>query len=77
MISAKNRYGSSAARIHRALGRARRPVTPTIDIHSHILVARLQCTPARISISPACLSRALPTLPDARSMICRSVTGGR
>jgi aminocarboxymuconate-semialdehyde decarboxylase len=38
MTEAKNRYGRTAARVHKALGRARRPSTPTIDIHSHILV---------------------------------------
>jgi aminocarboxymuconate-semialdehyde decarboxylase len=34
----KNRYGRTAARQHTALGRARRPSTPTIDIHCHIAV---------------------------------------
>jgi aminocarboxymuconate-semialdehyde decarboxylase len=38
MIDRKNRYGRTAARIHDADGRARRPSTPTIDIHSHIIV---------------------------------------
>ncbi len=38
MIASKNRYGNSAARVHRALGVACRPATPTIDVHSHILV---------------------------------------
>jgi aminocarboxymuconate-semialdehyde decarboxylase len=38
MTAAKNRYGRTAARIHKTLGRARRPSTITIDIHSHILV---------------------------------------
>ena len=35
----KNRYGRTAARQHRTLGRARRPATTTIDIHCHIVVA--------------------------------------
>jgi aminocarboxymuconate-semialdehyde decarboxylase len=34
----KNRYGLTAARRHRALGRARRPTTTTIDIHAHIVI---------------------------------------
>jgi aminocarboxymuconate-semialdehyde decarboxylase len=34
----KNRYGRTAARQHRTLGRARRPSTTTIDIHCHIVV---------------------------------------
>jgi aminocarboxymuconate-semialdehyde decarboxylase len=38
MIDRRNRYGRTAARIHDADGRARRPSTPTIDIHAHILV---------------------------------------
>jgi aminocarboxymuconate-semialdehyde decarboxylase len=38
MIDRKNRYGWTAARIHDADGRARRPSTPTIDIHAHIIV---------------------------------------
>ena len=31
-------YGLTAARRHRALGRARRPTTTTIDIHAHIVI---------------------------------------
>lgn len=38
MIDRKNRYGLTAARIHDADGRARRPSSPTIDIHAHIIV---------------------------------------
>src|SRR5215468_1203792 len=38
MIDRRNRYGRTAARIHDAEGRARRPSTPTIDIHAHILI---------------------------------------
>src|SRR5438445_4329679 len=38
MIDSKNRYGRTAARIHDADGRARRPSSPTIDIHAHIVV---------------------------------------
>jgi aminocarboxymuconate-semialdehyde decarboxylase len=38
MIDSKNRYGLTAARAHRANGRARRPTTPTIDSHCHIVV---------------------------------------
>ena len=38
MIDRKNRYGLTAARIHDADGRARRPSSPTIDIHAHIVV---------------------------------------
>jgi aminocarboxymuconate-semialdehyde decarboxylase len=38
MIDAKNRYGRTAARIHTADSRARRPSTTTIDIHAHIFV---------------------------------------
>ncbi|WP_088342707.1 MULTISPECIES: amidohydrolase family protein [Rhodomicrobium] len=38
MITGKNRYGLTAARIHDADGRARRPSTPTVDIHAHIFV---------------------------------------
>lgn len=38
MIDSKNRYGLTAARIHDADGRARRPSSPTIDIHAHIVV---------------------------------------
>ena len=38
MIDRKNRYGRTAARIHDADGRARRPSSPTIDIHAHIVV---------------------------------------
>jgi aminocarboxymuconate-semialdehyde decarboxylase len=38
MIDRKNRYGRTAARIHTADGRARRPHTTTIDIHAHIFV---------------------------------------
>jgi aminocarboxymuconate-semialdehyde decarboxylase len=34
----QNRYGRTAARQHKALGRARRPSTTTIDIHAHIVV---------------------------------------
>src|ERR1700716_1005577 len=38
MIDRKNRYGRTAARIHDADGRARRPSSTTIDIHAHIVV---------------------------------------
>src|SRR6202051_4128205 len=38
MTDAKNRYGRTAARVHDADGLARRPSTPTIDIHAHIVV---------------------------------------
>jgi aminocarboxymuconate-semialdehyde decarboxylase len=38
MIDHKNRYGRTAARIHDADGLARRPSSPTIDIHAHIVV---------------------------------------
>ena len=38
MIDSKNRYGRTAARIHDADGLARRPSSPTIDIHAHIVV---------------------------------------
>src|ERR1700748_3681285 len=38
MIDSKNRYGRTAARIHDADGLARRPSSPTIDIHAHIIV---------------------------------------
>src|SRR3954469_1969988 len=38
MIDRKNRYGLTAARIHDADGRARRPSSTTIDIHAHIVV---------------------------------------
>jgi aminocarboxymuconate-semialdehyde decarboxylase len=38
MIDRKNRDGFSAARIHDAEGLARRPSSPTIDIHVHIVV---------------------------------------
>src|SRR3984893_3431781 len=38
MIDSKNRYGLTAARIHDADGRARRPSSPTVDIHAHIVV---------------------------------------
>ena len=38
MIDRKNRYGRTAARIHDADGLARRPSSPTIDIHAHIVV---------------------------------------
>ena len=38
MIDSKNRYGRTAARINDADGLARRPSSPTIDIHAHIVV---------------------------------------
>src|SRR6201996_2761138 len=38
MIESRNRYGRTAARIHGADGFARRPSSPTIDIHAHIIV---------------------------------------
>jgi aminocarboxymuconate-semialdehyde decarboxylase len=38
VIDRKNRYGLTAARIHDADGRARRPSSTTVDIHSHIFV---------------------------------------
>jgi len=38
MIESKNRYGRTAARINDADGLARRPSSPTIDIHAHIVV---------------------------------------
>ena len=38
MIDRKNRYGFTAARLHDADGRARRPSSTTVDIHSHIFV---------------------------------------
>ena len=38
MTDSKNRYGLTAARIHRTNGKARRPSCPTIDIHCHIVV---------------------------------------
>src|SRR4030081_2943254 len=40
MIDRKNRYGRTAARIHDADGLARRPSSPTIDIHAHIVDAQ-------------------------------------
>jgi aminocarboxymuconate-semialdehyde decarboxylase len=56
MIDRKNRYGLTAARIHDADGRARRPSSPTIDIHAHILVpeaakiAKPHIDPSRIPL---------------------------
>jgi aminocarboxymuconate-semialdehyde decarboxylase len=38
MIESKNRYGLTAARIHDADGRARRPSSITIDIHAHVVI---------------------------------------
>ncbi|HBK09451.1 MAG TPA: hypothetical protein DDZ81_26915 [Acetobacteraceae bacterium] len=38
MAPPKNRYGLTAARTHVATGRVRRPASPTIDIHCHIVV---------------------------------------
>jgi aminocarboxymuconate-semialdehyde decarboxylase len=38
MSDGKSRFGRTAARIHDADGSARRPQTPTIDIHSHITI---------------------------------------
>src|SRR6201987_2722383 len=38
MIDSKNRYGRTAARINDADGLPRRPSSPTIDIHAHIVV---------------------------------------
>ena len=38
MIDSKNRYGRTAARINDADGLARRPSSPTIDIHAHVVV---------------------------------------
>ncbi|WP_315833765.1 amidohydrolase family protein [Bradyrhizobium prioriisuperbiae] len=38
MIESKNRYGLTAARIHDADGRARRPSSPTIDVHAHVVI---------------------------------------
>src|ERR1700752_545140 len=38
MIDSKTRYGRTAARVHDADGLARRPTSPTIDIHAHIVV---------------------------------------
>jgi aminocarboxymuconate-semialdehyde decarboxylase len=40
MIDRKNRYGLTAARNHDADGRARRPSSPTIDVHAHIVVPK-------------------------------------
>jgi aminocarboxymuconate-semialdehyde decarboxylase len=34
----RNRYGATAARVHKTTGRRRRPSTPTVDIHAHIVV---------------------------------------
>lgn len=56
MIDRKNRYGLTAARIHDADGRARRPSSPTIDIHAHIIVpeaakiAKPHIDPSRIPL---------------------------
>lgn len=41
MIERNNRYGRTAARIHDADGLARRPSSPTIDIHAHIVVPQV------------------------------------
>lgn len=38
MSHGRNRYGRTAARIHDADGRARRPSSTTIDIHCHIAI---------------------------------------
>ncbi|MDB5650053.1 MAG: amidohydrolase 2, partial [Hyphomicrobiales bacterium] len=38
MTDRKNRYGLTAARTHRTIGRARRPSCTTIDVHCHIVV---------------------------------------
>ena len=38
MSDRKNRYGRTAARTHDADGLARRPPSPTIDIHAHIVI---------------------------------------
>ena len=57
MIDSKNRYGRTAARIHDADGLARRPTSPTIDIHAHIVVpqaaalAQPHVDPARIPLA--------------------------
>ena len=49
MIDRKNRYGLTAARIHDADGRARRPSSPTIDIHAHIVVPEAAKVACRMS----------------------------
>lgn len=57
MIDSKNRYGRTAARIHDADGLARRPSSPTIDIHAHIVipqaaaVAQPHIDPSRIPLA--------------------------
>jgi aminocarboxymuconate-semialdehyde decarboxylase len=57
MIESKNRYGRTAARIHDADGLARRPSSPTIDIHAHIVVpqaaalAQPHIDPSRIPLA--------------------------
>jgi aminocarboxymuconate-semialdehyde decarboxylase len=38
MIDSKNRYGLTAARVHDADGRTRRPSSTTIDIHAHVVI---------------------------------------
>jgi aminocarboxymuconate-semialdehyde decarboxylase len=38
MTESWNRYGLTAARTHRVIGRARRPTTTTIDAHCHVAV---------------------------------------
>jgi aminocarboxymuconate-semialdehyde decarboxylase len=38
MLTNKNRYGLTAARVHHTHGLARRPTTTTIDSHAHIVV---------------------------------------
>jgi aminocarboxymuconate-semialdehyde decarboxylase len=52
MIDGKNRYGRTAARIHDADGLARRPSSPTIDIHAHIVVPQAAAL-AKPHIDPA------------------------
>lgn len=39
MIDSKNRYGWTAARVNDADGRSRRPSTPTIDVHAHVVIS--------------------------------------
>src|SRR5262249_17339355 len=57
MIDSKNRYGRTAARIHDTDGLARRPSSPTIDIHAHIVVpqaagvAQPHVDPSRIPLA--------------------------
>lgn len=67
MTEPDNHYGPTAARAHGRPGRETRPATPTIDMHTHVMVPAAQPLLAA-HLDPATIPLAHFTTPDTKAL---------